>query len=297
MCGINEGRRAITPEEAETLLRENNFSGQRRVREETVKRYAKAMADGRWTPGTQLAFCECEGQLVLVNGQHRLSAVVAHGAPVEFQILVNKVSHWRQISEQYARHDYDAKKRSFGDVLRAAGMYVESGLPLRVLNNIPLASVILDRGFRDFKAAETESAEARLDRVRAWTPTAKILVDSTKTKIPRIEDRPWAAGSLAVMLATIKYCPERAVAFWRTSLEDDGLRNTDPRYHVVRYIDSNVVHCTADRESLARACANAWNAYYLGREMKCLRPRAKHDIWVAGTPWANPQKKAEKPRS
>lgn len=122
MCGINEGRRAITPEEAETLLRENNFSGQRRVREETVKRYAKAMADGRWTPGTQLASCECEGQLVLVNGQHRLSAVVAHGAPVEFQILVNKVSHWRQISEQYARHDCDAKKRSFGDVLRAAGM-------------------------------------------------------------------------------------------------------------------------------------------------------------------------------
>lgn len=280
---VFEGRRLITPEKAQNILDNHNFNKQRRVEQSTVRRYAESMRDGRWTPGTQLAFCKCDNQYLLVNGQHRLAAVALSGVSVEFQVLVNEVNSLDDVDTHYARHDCDIRKRSFYDVIRAVGVNTESGLPLRLLGNMPAASRVIENRFSDFRLNGVESAERRIDRIGPWLPVAREISDSLAGL--NMSERVFTVGPLSVMLATVKYHGARATFFWKTSIEDDGLRKNDPRYHLVRYLSSHTVRSATEREQLARACALAWNAYYGGRELRCLKANLPIPIRVEGTPW------------
>jgi hypothetical protein len=74
----------ITPEYAKSLLRMNTSN--RKVNKNFVERYAKDISDGRW--------CEDTGETIkiandgtILDGQHRLIAVVQSGVPVYFHVV------------------------------------------------------------------------------------------------------------------------------------------------------------------------------------------------------------------
>lgn len=77
----------ITPKEAAWIL-ENKNPGNRPLRPNTVAQYAREMKEGHWHSGVTDAIGFTTGGL-LVNGQHRLSAVVDAGIAVRFFVARN----------------------------------------------------------------------------------------------------------------------------------------------------------------------------------------------------------------
>jgi len=75
----------VTPDVARALLATQ--ANNRRVRERRVVEYARAMADGKWIAQTnqQIGVC-ADGRLI--DGQHRLLAVILNGKPIEMEITV-----------------------------------------------------------------------------------------------------------------------------------------------------------------------------------------------------------------
>lgn len=100
----------ITPRKAAELLKRNEKN--RRLTRGKVKEYAKAMKEGRWRFDAMPICISTEGRLL--NGQHRLEAIIESGVP-------QTMSLWWNI-EPAAQSVMDTgRKRSFGDALTMRG--------------------------------------------------------------------------------------------------------------------------------------------------------------------------------
>lgn len=82
----------ITPEIAESILETsekyfNTLDGfkQRPIRKATIDNYAKDMVEGRWRTNGETIKLDKEGRLM--DGQHRLYAVIKSGVPIEFLMV------------------------------------------------------------------------------------------------------------------------------------------------------------------------------------------------------------------
>lgn len=74
----------VTPEMATTYLSQN-IEKNRSINQNTVKNYARQMREGKWKLNGEAISFDNDG--ILINGQHRLSAVVKAGVPVPFVIV------------------------------------------------------------------------------------------------------------------------------------------------------------------------------------------------------------------
>lgn len=77
--------KTITPKDAEYILQRNE--GNRKLRKQTMKKYASIMEAGNWIVTPEAIVISKTGRLL--NGQHRLSAVVDCGRPVDFLVAEN----------------------------------------------------------------------------------------------------------------------------------------------------------------------------------------------------------------
>jgi hypothetical protein len=96
----------VTPALAETWLSMNK--GNRKLREFRVRRYAHEMAKGEWLPSCQGIGFSIEGRLI--DGQHRLAAVVRSGVTVPMLVVPSLAE------ELLDRVDVGAN-RSLGDLV------------------------------------------------------------------------------------------------------------------------------------------------------------------------------------
>lgn len=103
----------VTPELAKTWLGKNGKN--RRISQVHVKRLADAMQHGRWVLNGQTISFDLEGRLL--DGQHRLSAVVESGQTVQMAVAVG-------VSDDEAFKSYDgvALKRGANQVATVMGV-------------------------------------------------------------------------------------------------------------------------------------------------------------------------------
>ena len=101
----------VTPEAAARYL-ERNLTDNRKIRPVRVQRYADAMAAGKWLAGA--APVQLDTNDLLINGQHRLWAVLESGRTVRMLFQRNVPLESFQVLDTGA-------PRSTGDILRLAG--------------------------------------------------------------------------------------------------------------------------------------------------------------------------------
>lgn len=75
----------ITPEFAAKLLA-TNYEKQRNLRKRLVAKYASDMEEGRWNSDTGMIIVDSMGRLI--DGQHRLAAVVNAGVSIDMWVMV-----------------------------------------------------------------------------------------------------------------------------------------------------------------------------------------------------------------
>lgn len=102
----------MTPELAERLLRRNDNN--RRISPSTVRIYANSMREGLWrNPTPEALAIDRDGQLI--QGQHRLLALVSAGVTLQFWINYNADPEDYHVLDR-------GKKRSISDVLAMEGL-------------------------------------------------------------------------------------------------------------------------------------------------------------------------------
>ena len=84
---IHSKIQVVTPEQATAWL-ENNYIGNRKVNTRRIQQWVGAMERGEWRITGQGLIFDWDG--FLLNGQHRLRAVVELGKPVEFYCTFNE---------------------------------------------------------------------------------------------------------------------------------------------------------------------------------------------------------------
>lgn len=102
----------ITPEIAEEFLERNHNN--RKIKPRKVDKFAYQLSQGQWiTNGDTIRF-DVKG--TLIDGQHRLKAVVRTGVPIREQLVVRNLplEAWRTID--------DGAPRTYGDVLGRHGL-------------------------------------------------------------------------------------------------------------------------------------------------------------------------------
>lgn len=108
----------ITPEIAAQML--GTMSGNRQLRQRMVNRFAREMIAGKWLLNGESIKISREGRLI--DGQHRLNAVIAAKSPVQFFVVRGvDPSAFLTLDTGVSRNYYDATTIAGRDWLREAG--------------------------------------------------------------------------------------------------------------------------------------------------------------------------------
>lgn len=241
----------ITPERAAKLLERNKSN--RRIREGRVREIARAITAGHWyVTGDTI---KINGDGSLLDGQHRLSAIVAAGVPVRIAVA-------RGVDSVAQRAMDRTLSRTLGDDLRMAGhahynmLAAACGLRMR-----------WDDGSRSggsfgVTRASLDDANDVLQRVPHFERSVAMCADHRLTKLVQ--------GSVAAMCHSVWYeiDPRLADAFIEDFASGVGLKKRDPVLAVrEKLIEARAAHVKYRVGDLIAILMRAWNARIEGREM------------------------------
>lgn len=287
---LQEGRYVVTPKIAQQIIDRFNYATQRPISRHHVERLAGQMAAGVWTPGSQIAFGVLpDKRAFLVNGQHRMAAVVASGQDVEFQVLLLPAADEQELHALYYRFDAVQRTRTTGNILQSIGIAAQLGITKRLAAGVYSAGVLIALGFRNVqyshRPAEYSTPDGKLRLAEEWWEYAKvfdgILAD---TRNPRVRVKLMSAGCTAVALVTLRHQSEKAGRFWRDVATNDGLRVGNPAKTLAETLIERSFR--GDEGAHMTACSLAWNAFFRGDKRNSLRVASAAQIRILGTPYA-----------
>lgn len=272
----------VPPELANQWLTTHNYRWQRRVRPFQVARLVAAIESGEFKPGI-LQFALTPERLVLIDGQHRLSAVVATGRPQRFYVIEHPVESDAEIDELYgildtgmARQVRDAPQLlRYGDAL---------GVQPKIRHALISAAHLLATGF------SPSSSSGRLVTPPSRRYQALHQFEGVIDEVVRLHgeakqphsQRLLIAGVMAVEMVTLRDQPKTAVPFWEKVARQAGYEVGDGEHHLVTFLnDPKTFRMPADR--MARYVASAWNLAYAGETRRLFRTQQEPAIRIAGT--------------
>lgn len=260
------GAELITPTVAEKYLAKNTHN--RTIRQHRVDAYADDMTAGNWQwNGEAIKFAE---NGTLLDGQHRLLAIVQSGVPVKMMVvrgLPNSTQHTMDTGA----------KRTFSDVLKLRGEESYTILAATVRGVYWWEKGIRRFGGSSSTAATNTQLLETLDK-HPWLREGMSLLGrvSAHAGLP-------VSASGALWFAFMSIDTEDANYFFERLASDENHSNGEPIYMLRRLLATSREDVRGARNVtyLAAVTVKAWNAYRAGEEVGQLR-------WRPGG--ANPEK-------
>lgn len=285
----------IAPGIAKRILDEANFCEQRKFKESRAQEHEWRLANSAWNSGFPISFARLpDGELLLVDGQHRLTVISRHEAPVSVRVNIMDAVDRAEVRQLYIGFDQSTSTRSVNEVLNGAG--VGEKLNISALVRDAAFSAIgylrnnfeIPRSTRVGRAGLASSVQGRIADFPAWE--AEIL---KYDHIYEVCDRAHRGkllngGTAAILLYTLKFQPAKAMDFWIGIARNDGLRKADPRHTLIQDFHTRSNNAGSNRQSV-QAPALAWNAFFENRPLKIIKCIDGAAIRIAGTPFANGQ--------
>lgn len=277
---------------AQRILDELNFVGQRQVKEARVLKHLARMEAGLWRGSFAISIAVLpDGTMMLIDGQHRLRAIVRSGSPKPIKVLFHDVPDEHEARRLYAGFDEPDSNRTSVEMMDAVGVAEELALPRAFANRLYNALPILRNDLEPLSGSEIEAGtyvnlfgvDSRLAEIVEWRDEAvKYMAVVNKTK-GRIRAKLQGAGCMAVALYTFRHQPAKAHEFWHGLADNDGLRARDPRAALLRDMQERNASQGSFRQNV-QAPVLAWNAFCEGRELKIIKCIAGAAIAPWGTP-------------
>lgn len=252
----------VTPLLAEFWLDKYHYDDQRNIRKSNLELLVTEMANGRFLPNSMLVFWKDDrGDLLLIDGQHRLSSVVKSGNAQHFWIQTI-TGDPKKLGIFYSVIDIGSP-RSTNDGFDA--MHVE--LPQSWLRQGSIVAAVrkIAEGFSHTYTRETPPVIAA--RLHEWYDAIDLYGNAVKggsfAGVMR-GSRIMAAG-----LIVARYQPALAEQFLNGISYDDGLLQDDPRKMLVKQLadSASIVRTLGARHESrsGRLLAYIWNKYYQGK--------------------------------
>lgn len=280
----------VTPDKAREYLG-YNYAHNRPLRQTWVKHLANEMSEGRFMPTAEIHVMYCNGEPVLVNGQHTCNAIALYGKPVRATVRKSSTTEHGQVAMMYSFGHDNGIKRTPRDGLSAYNIGEELDLGSQRINDLAAALRHIRLGFRgegEFTKATPMPLPETIERMHEWVIYARMFwgelsKDTIKTTASK-------RGSLSVAMVTYRYQYDNAKLFWNGILAPDGLAWNDPRVVARRAIeDSKGTRGVRSLSSgiLSRQLARCWRGFVNG-EMMAQKPKqidAAAAIVIVGTPY------------
>lgn len=249
----------ITPALAKEWLQANTHN--RNLRERVVNGYAADMAAGQWVEDGQSIKFSRSG--VLLDGQHRLSAIVLAGVTIRMLVVRNLPDSTQDTMDTGA-------KRTLADVLKLRG---ES-------NFTALAAILL-------RAYQWKQGYRRtLKKAGGAAPTHRQLLEMLEAhpelrRSAEIADRVRKSARIAGGTAGLCHwlflrVDQSDCAYFFARLADGvGLQADDPIYALRRALDNLALdHHRAEDTYVTALVIKAWNAFREGRSVQVISWKA-----------------------
>jgi hypothetical protein len=242
----------VTPDMAKRWLKLNTHN--RKVRDADVRRYARDMASGDWSLTGEAVKFDAAG--TLLDGQHRLAAIVLSGATVPLFVI-------RGVDSEAQAHMDTGRKRTASDVLSLSGETHSSLLAAtaRLALGVNLGGSNIGR----YEASHAEITEFVNDN-----PGLRYAVDFIRQYARRTDCPPAIAAYAFWRMARIDTM--EAGQFWMAAADKIGLRQGDPTIALTnRLAEARRNRQRLSKEAYLSLIFRAWNARRAGKSLSLLR--------------------------
>jgi hypothetical protein len=238
----------VGPRAAAEMLKGNMSN--RNLRRKVVEKYARAMSQGDWVLNGQAIVMSSEGGLL--DGQHRLSAVVQSGCSVEMMVVRNVEDRaQRTMDSGTARRPADHLKMYLGmtNTTKVVSM-------LRVLNGLKNGS---------FDVMTTPEVERAVDEFSDELRITDELYKNQDTRQSAYLAALGWAGAISPKLEAA------AVAFSEGVRDMVGLSKGSPALALRRFLMTKNKGGSGRAILIANATLRAFSAYVAGQELFIVR--------------------------
>jgi hypothetical protein len=251
----------ITPTIARGMLEANK--GNRPRADKHVKKLALAMKNGEWKfNGEAIKF---NGDK-LVDGQHRLSAIVESGVSVQTLVI-------RNLDDDVFDTIDQGKKRTMGDTLSVLGEkhYNQLASVLRMTDAYYTGTINTN------KPHNPSNADA--DRLLGAYPEARRSVDYVSKSGIRKHVQASVAGTFHCIASRVDgVAPEDVDTFVQRVATGVGLQETDAEYKLRdKLIENRTSAAKLPQRVLLAYWIKAWNLHRKGKPVKILRLKLSGD--------------------
>lgn len=284
--------------EAAEWLELFRYPHQRPLKARHVSVLAQRMRDGAFFRGTMIIVATIGGEIYLLDGQHRLSAVVEADIEQQFVVLEITCTTMEIAGLIYGNID-TGKGRTMGDSFIAHQLPARLGLGQRQLTAFSGAYSILRGGGIPNAANQVVTAEERERVLILYAPAIRELWEVAFGMPKAMQNSLKRAYVQAFAGLTFRWpaqLEERTTrAFWEGVIFNDGLIKGDPRKLLHEHLLTTKVSPRGwDRNSTTilaetgfRAFTLGYNAYIRGQSLVMLKagPRADGSvIKIMGVP-------------
>lgn len=288
---VQEGARTWSASEAALILDACRYPQTRdlRVAGEDHKRVlAEIMRRGGWRTKDVIVFARMpEGRLLLLNGHHRLGGQALSGQTIEWMVVIHDCRTVEEAESLYYSFDTNVRMRTNETILSAVGFHEKLGVSKSFAEAGYRAAPFIASGFHFGKMGRdplmNRIIDRRLETVMEYARELRLYEGAIINAPPTVKRRLMGAATAAVAMATLRYQPEKAFAFWNGIAENDGLAKGDPRHTYL----TTVVNAPRGGTAVLAAClaALAWRHFYNGAKVYQLRVYETNQPVIAGTPF------------
>lgn len=170
----------VTPMTAQLMLDQFNTDNYRKPNANTIKRYAKLMQQGEWVTSAS-TICISKDN-VLINGQHRLMAVVKSGCTIEFVVIRNAMPDSKYVVDTHMprkMRDHVQCKQEYitaiNVLLRSIGLHTSNDYK----NNVPFYKQHVEGDIGEIVAALHAAHGNTSDPFTSWGVRGAIILAVT----------------------------------------------------------------------------------------------------------------------
>lgn len=246
------------------------------------------MSSGSWLEKTQLRFGLLNGQLWVLDGNHRAPAQAAYGRPILWNIAIDICKDEDELRRMFNKFNTNTRGRTDAQILNATQFAQNSGITRQVATAVYAAMPAIIAGFNTERAAQNTVKnrvfDDRLTAARSYLEAAKLFDDCLKRGDGKVKRKLLSAGVTAVALVTLKAQPQAASEFWRGVARNDGLKKGDPRHTLVMELLTRSLNTGASHQHITIP-AVAWNAWYGRKKLSQIHASDSGAVKIDGTPF------------
>lgn len=274
----------VNRRKAYELLEQFPYVRQRDVSGRQVEHYADLMRNGLWQPFSDLEVAYAPNgdgseHGHLINGQHRLHAVIEADLEVQFVIKHVGCVDDEEMALRYGTVD-TGRARTPADFARAIDLAHETGFREYQINQLTSAMRAIGARFRGH-GRYTVSVFERFDMIRAYVREIRLYNIYTSGSVTAINMQMRRSFPLGLALVTIResaetYGEEKIKHFWQHIALGKGFTVDDPRklahdHFVEAAMGAQGKLDRISPEYTARYIANCFNAWAEDRPLVSTR--------------------------